>query len=45
MNNHFHLKLCALGMSEAMIMGCKQNAEEIQTEQPPAVVSVFTAQH
>lgn len=28
-----------------MIMGCKQNAEEIQTEQPPAVVSVFTAQH
>lgn len=45
MNNHFHLKLCALGMSAAMIMGCKQNAEEIQTEQPPAVVSVFTAQH
>ncbi|MFW2067626.1 efflux RND transporter periplasmic adaptor subunit [Acinetobacter johnsonii] len=45
MNNHFHLKLCALGMSAAMIMGCKRNAEEIQTEQPPAVVSVFTAQH
>ncbi|MCJ8162442.1 efflux RND transporter periplasmic adaptor subunit [Acinetobacter zhairhuonensis] len=45
MNNHFHLKLCALGMSAAMLMGCKQNAEEIQTEQPPAVVSVFTAQH
>ncbi len=28
-----------------MIMGCKQNAEEIQTEQPSAIVSVFTAQH
>ena len=45
MNNHFHLKLCVLGMSAAMIMGCKQNAEEIQVEQPPIVVSVFTAQH
>ncbi|MGJ8757982.1 efflux RND transporter periplasmic adaptor subunit [Acinetobacter sp. HC8-3S] len=45
MNKHFHLKLCVLGMSAAMLMGCKQNAEEIQTEQPPAVVSVFTAQH
>ncbi len=45
MNNHFHLKLCVLGMSAAMLIGCKQNAEEIQTEQPPAVVSVFTAQH
>lgn len=27
-----------------MLMGCKKNAEEIQTEQQPAVVSVFTAQ-
>lgn len=45
MNNHFHLKLCVLGMSAAMLIGCKQNAEEIQTEQPPAVVSVLTAQH
>ncbi|MDQ8995752.1 efflux RND transporter periplasmic adaptor subunit [Acinetobacter soli] len=44
MNKHFHLKLCVLGMSAAMLMGCKKNAEEIQTEQPPAVVSVFTAQ-
>lgn len=45
MNNHFHLKLCALGMSAAIIMGCKPDVEEVQTEQPPAVVSVFTAQH
>lgn len=44
MKKHFHLKLCVLGMSAAMLMGCKKNAEEIQTEQPPAVVSVFTAQ-
>lgn len=44
MNKHFHLKLCVLGMSAAMLMGCKKNAEEIQTEQQPAVVSVFTAQ-
>lgn len=44
MNKHFHLKFCVLGMSAAMLMGCKKNAEEIQTEQPPAVVSVFTAQ-
>ncbi|WP_171519194.1 efflux RND transporter periplasmic adaptor subunit [Acinetobacter kanungonis] len=45
MNKYFHLKLCVLGMSAAMLIGCKQNAEEIQTEQPPAVVSVFTAKH
>ncbi|MEN8549247.1 efflux RND transporter periplasmic adaptor subunit [Acinetobacter soli] len=44
MNKHFHLKLCVLGMGAAILMGCKKNAEEIQTEQPPAVVSVFTAQ-
>lgn len=32
-------------MSATIIVGCKGNAEEMQTEQPPAVVSVFTLQH